>query len=1036
MELRGILKGQAAVSSQKRQTRPVCLVWLVVALVCMLLMPQAYGAPDFYVTDNGAGSGASWGDPSSLANALSGATASDVIWMKAGNYTDASTFLIATDGLQIYGGFAGTETLLSERDWASNPVLLNGQNTRRVVDIQADDVLLDGLTITNGYQNTGNGSGLRMENSGTNLTMLNCRIDGNLHSKDQGFGGGAYFSNAGNVLLSNTVCRANRATIRGNGVGFASAGTTTLTVLDCEVRGNYDSGADQRPGKGFHLASGTLTMVRTTVADNWLTSHSDWDACGGGGYIASGSTASFTNCVFTGNSIPDADGAGLYIRGGTVTIENCTFAGNAGSTGNANSQGGALYVYAGTVTIKNSIFWGNEAGTDSSAGDAIYQDGGTLNISYCCIDGTGLPRVRFVNGTWGAGIVTNNPLFATDYTDVHLKSTLGRWNGSSWVTDAVNSPCIDAGDPASAYGNEPSGAHGARINMGAYGNTWQASKSTNEAPTVETRSVDTNATAALLRGSITNGSSSSVRFYYGLSDGMDTHSAWAATNILSLPQTPGVIFSAVAGGLQANQTYYFRVYATNDFGYDWSEVATFDTGDAAPGGGAGVIHVDADAVGVEEGLSWTNAFRTFEDALTAAEAGLGTKIWVAAGTYQPQNTFVIRTNGLSVYGGFAGTETTLSQRNWTNNQCLLSGGGLVRVVDIRANGVLLDGLVITNGCIDSGVEQNGAGLRMENSGTGLTMLNCRVVDNYLADDLQYGGGIYLNNAGVVLISNCVVNANRGYRTYGNGFYSGSTTLTIIDSEIVGNEDVRSGQQRQGKGFYLNGGSLTMVGTTVADNYAPSGTDTCQGGGGYMTGSTVSFTNCIFSGNLSQQSDGGGLYINSGNITIENCTFAGNGGWTDSPDPEGGAIFINNATVTIKNSIFWGNETGNDANDGDTIYKANGTLTISYSCLGGTAAPQLVSVAGTLNLGSGIITTDPLFAVEYTDVHLKSRGGRWNGSSWISDGVHSPCIDAGDPASDYSREPNWNWERINMGAYGNTAEASLSWQAGGSIFFFQ
>ena len=44
-----------------RQYSRTCLTWLSVALVTMALLPNAYAAPDFYVTDNGTGSGSSWG---------------------------------------------------------------------------------------------------------------------------------------------------------------------------------------------------------------------------------------------------------------------------------------------------------------------------------------------------------------------------------------------------------------------------------------------------------------------------------------------------------------------------------------------------------------------------------------------------------------------------------------------------------------------------------------------------------------------------------------------------------------------------------------------------------------------------------------------------------------------------------------------------------------------------------------------------------------------------------------------------------------
>ena len=58
-------------------------------------------------------------------------------------------------------------------------------------------------------------------------------------------------------------------------------------------------------------------------------------------------------------------------------------------------------------------------------------------------------------------------------------------------------------------------------------------------------------------------------------------------------------------------------------------------------------------------------------------------------------------------------------------------------------------------------------------------------------------------------------------------------------------------------------------------------------------------------------------------------------------------------------------------------------------------------------------------------HLKSETGRWNGTLWFNDSTTSPCIDAGDPASDYSKEPAPNGGRINIGAFGNTPTASKS-----------
>ena len=62
-----------------------------------------------------------------------------------------------------------------------------------------------------------------------------------------------------------------------------------------------------------------------------------------------------------------------------------------------------------------------------------------------------------------------------------------------------------------------------------------------------------------------------------------------------------------------------------------------------------------------------------------------------------------------------------------------------------------------------------------------------------------------------------------------------------------------------------------------------------------------------------------------------------------------------------------------------------------------------------------------------DYHLKCQAGRWdpNTGTWVKDDVTSPCIDAGDPNSPVGGEPAPNGGRINMGAYGGTAEASKS-----------
>ncbi|MBW8041288.1 MAG: hypothetical protein FVQ85_14965 [Planctomycetes bacterium] len=71
---------------------------------------------------------------------------------------------------------------------------------------------------------------------------------------------------------------------------------------------------------------------------------------------------------------------------------------------------------------------------------------------------------------------------------------------------------------------------------------------------------------------------------------------------------------------------------------------------------------------------------------------------------------------------------------------------------------------------------------------------------------------------------------------------------------------------------------------------------------------------------------------------------------------------------------------------------------------------------------------PMFAdTAGGDYHLLSERGRhWPAHDvWVLDEVTSPCVDGGDPAINPSNETMPNGGGINMGAYGNTAYASMS-----------
>lgn len=80
----------------------------------------------------GAGTGLNWNDAfSNLHSALTVAQAGEQVWVAGGTYLpDAGTNrdhpFVLSSGVQLLGGFNGTETALTQRNIGANPTLLSG----------------------------------------------------------------------------------------------------------------------------------------------------------------------------------------------------------------------------------------------------------------------------------------------------------------------------------------------------------------------------------------------------------------------------------------------------------------------------------------------------------------------------------------------------------------------------------------------------------------------------------------------------------------------------------------------------------------------------------------------------------------------------------------------------------------------------------------------------------------------------------------------------------------------------------------------
>jgi hypothetical protein len=361
-------------------------------------------------------------------------------------------------------------------------------------------------------------------------------------------------------------------------------------------------------------------------------------------------------------------------------------------------------------------------------------------------------------------------------------------------------------------------------------------------------------------------------------------------------------------------------------------------------------------------------------------------------------TFVENTSRFG--GGLAGNSgcdyLRVTNCTFLRNAASYNGGG----IDLyQSHYVLVAGCSFVG---NVGIE-TGAGAMSIISSSSPTLTNCTFSGNSGYD----GGGIY-NSASSPTITNCSFSGNSTDHD-GAGIYNFSSSSPALNNcTFSGNSTVRDG------GAMFNGPDCnpTLTDCTLSNNNA--GTD----GGAMVNGynSSPTLTKCTFRNNNAGR-DGGGVFSNSSSSpTLINCTLIAN----SAPNRGGGIYNVEAAYLTTTNCIIW----VNIASAGAQIYNSSIAI-ISFSDV----------QDGYLGLGN--IDADPCFVdSSNNNYHLKSEGWRWDTQRkvWTWDDITSRCIDAGNPGSPLGDEllaipddPNNEWGqnlRINMGAFGGTAEASI------------
>lgn len=168
--------------------------------------------------------------------------------------------------------------------------------------------------------------------------------------------------------------------------------------------------------------------------------------------------------------------------------------------------------------------------------------------------------------------------------------------------------------------------------------------------------------------------------------------------------------------------------------------------------GSNVVFVDANAGGLNDGTSWTNAYTDLQMALAAAVAG--SEIWVAEGVYYPtaandRNALFAMKPGVAIYGGFQNGTCLFADRNPSMYPTVLSGEiGLPGTADnsyrvVSAINVgdiaVLDGFTITAG------EGLAAGAGIGVTANGLGMVSSPTISNciFMGNHAPKGAGAYV-----------------------------------------------------------------------------------------------------------------------------------------------------------------------------------------------------------------------------------------------------------------------------------------------------
>ena len=918
--------------------------------------------------------------------------------------------------------------------------------------------LLSCRFVSNGWYNAKsgnvyiNGFGVYLQGSkaAPETLISNCVFAGNCSANkswrkaDRGFG---------LYIEENSCCRIEDTLFVSNGVPMDATASFTTDAIVMKGAAFYASKSKVIANR-CRFAGNRLILRDDNPGSSWKDWSDERSSFAGGIVVLYGSCggSAFSNCVWTGNVELGAKSpfAGpllfrLTATEDAVDVVNCTFGYNV-----TDSTGGAAGIKAclGTANVVNSIFYGNKVGSSCTGGrDLAVGASGVINVDWSLLSENGKGSYgESADIVRGDNLLFGNPSFATaeeDYEDLlvptingskvtysidfsranefaaldcHLRSSAGYVlnSGEAGPATDVVSKAIDAGDPESDWTLEPE-PNGSLINLGAYGNTAEASKTA----TVEPPSLDGEVKVSFVgewtQPEISFKIAESESVMQGIvakilvAEGEGEYQQYASVGDLSSGSS---VFKRLSAYFTPGATLRVKVvlfgvgFDDQDFETEKPIVGTKPIWAGKGGDPAKIIHIRLGATGTGDGTSWTDACTNLTDAL-ALYSETKKEFWFAAGDFPLESSLEFYANkagGTWFRGGFTGAECSPSERP-EGSLTTLDGKDEFDPVKLSLGTYQefnLDHFRLTRG--------KQFGLSVWSIGQ-LRFYDCEIVANGNAKTgsgavaglyLGYSGGGGIND---IIVSNCLFAANaNAYKGSSFGYAlnaSRAKSLKVFDSVFVTNgfsiAKVPTGSmdsQSDGAAIWAEANTtFEIAGCRFAGNRAAncykqyySGEAAIVRTGG---GAPLVVKNCAFVGNECTDigdnagqgcTFGGALGVSVAadkEALVENCTFAGN--LADGKTLAAGITAMGSGLLKIRNSIFSGNRLGANAAFGigrDINVKPGMTVEVDYCWFDeNSMACHSAEDGGTLTLGDHRFFGNPRFISKMSDLRTVQTNWR-------------------------------------------------------------